>query len=164
MKTLEMKNKSEVTEFDIKDFTAQFVPFGSLDIGTAISTAKAAGYDADWAAEQALQFMEETDTKIDDVDIVYCVYESILQLARNEISELIDYDFLNDAKSGYIETYGNYMATDYDYKEEAKDELVRVLGKNNVVIEDLSENTQYFLDQLGISQADINKKKSRKRK
>ena len=46
-------------------------------------------------------------------------------MARNEIDSVLGYDFLNDFSGGGTEFYtaGNYMATSYDWSEEAQNEL-----------------------------------------
>lgn len=59
--------------------------------------------------------------KITDVDICYIAYDHVLQMARNKISEVLDYDFMNDGPG--IDTCGNYCCTSYDYTEEAINEL-----------------------------------------
>jgi hypothetical protein len=154
------KFNAEVTDRDIKSFLTYLVPFGSSDIHAAIEHAINAGHDADWAAEQIEDFMDQCDVKIDDIDPVYCVMESILQEARGEIEQETGFDLCNDAEQGEIHTYGNYMCSSYDYKEEAKQELINVLAKHDIEVDDLSENTQYFLDQCEISQEDINAAKT----
>jgi hypothetical protein len=82
--------------------------------------------------------------------------DAILQEARNEISDKAGFDFCNDCSTGEIYTAGNFMCTSYDYSQEAKDELIEALAASNVDISDLSEATQYFLDQVEVSQEDIN--------
>lgn len=153
-----MNTKFNATANDnqINDFLCSFVPFGWLDMRAAVEHALNAGKDAEWAAEQVTEFADQVGVKIDECDPVYCVMDSILQAARGEIESLTGYDFLNDMESGSIDTYGNFMCTDYDYTEDAKEELLGVLAKHSVVIEDMEEITQYFLYCLEIDQDDIN--------
>lgn len=135
----------------IQAYCEQFVPFGSLDIHAAIDAAIAAGHTPEWAADQVTEFMDSTRCKISDVDPVYAVYESILQEARNEIEEETSgYDLLNDG-DGSIYTYGNYLDTSYDYREEDVAKLKKRLKKCRVVFSDLSQATQWFLNEIGIT-------------
>lgn len=82
-----------------------------LDVGLT-------GYDL---AEQVNEFCDDVGEKITDVDICYIAYDYVLQMARNKISKVLDYDFTNDGPG--IDTYGNYCCTSYDYIEEAINEL-----------------------------------------
>jgi hypothetical protein len=59
---------------------------------------------------------------------------------------------MNDAN---FDTYGNYMCTDYQYRDEDKTALIEKLAENDVKIEDLDEATQYFLSSVEISQEEI---------
>jgi hypothetical protein len=153
------KTNIEVKEFHVNDFMKEFCPFGWMDCKAAVETALEAGYDVSWAAEQTTNFCEETGTKVEDCDPVYCVYESLLQEARNEISDVANYDFINDNKQGEIYTAGNFMCTDYYYPQEAIDELTGKLAQSDITINDLSEQTQWFLSAICISQEDINSSK-----
>jgi D-mannonate dehydratase len=138
----------EITNEQVSDFCRNFVPFGYLDIQTAIDTAQKAGYSLDWAAEQVNEFINSTDSPIDEVDPCYCVYDSILQEARTEIDELTGYDFCNDLSTNTTEIYtaANFMATSYDYSQAAVDELTEKLKE--VDRSELSEATQWFLNEI----------------
>ena len=151
---------AEVTESHVSDYMAEFCPFGWMDCKAAVEAATEAGYDYRWAAEQVTEYMDSCGVKIDDVDPVACVYDSILQEARGEIETETGYDLCNDCKSGEIYTAGNFMCTSYDYKEGAKQELIDKLAEHDVQIEDLSEATQWFLSQCEISQEDIETSKT----
>lgn len=140
----------------VNDFITEFCPFGWMDCKAAVQSAIGAGYCAKWAAEQVQNFCDQTGTKIEDCDPNYCVMDAILQEARNEISDKAKFDFCNDCSTGEIYTAGNFMCTSYDYNQEAKDELIQAIAAQNIDIADLSEATQYFLDQCEISQNDIN--------
>ncbi len=51
-------------------------------------------------------------------------------MARNNIEEITNYDFINDysGSSSEIYTYGNFMCSQYDWSEDALDELrIKVL-------------------------------------
>lgn len=147
-----MKQKRTITDSQVNDFITEFCPFGYMDCKAAVETAYEAGFDSQWAADQVQEFCESTGSKIGDVDPCYCVYNSILQGARNEIDNLTSFDIQNDAS---FDTYGNFMCTSYDYNEESKQSLLEKLAENDVNIEDLEEATQYFLSQVEVSQEDI---------
>ena len=148
-----METNHTATEKEISNFVFHLVPFGYLDIKSAIEAAIESGHDEDWAAEQVTNFMDDTNIKIEDIDPVYCVYDAILQEARNEIEQETGFDFLNDGAE--VSTYGNFMCTSYDYEEESKKLLIERLAEKEIQIEDLSENTKWFLSQIEIEQSDI---------
>lgn len=155
----------EVTERDRERYMGQLVPYGYLDINAAIQTAKEAGYDAEWAADQVIRIVDECDNKIENVDPVAEVYESILQEARDEIEQETEYDLCNDVKARTgIYTAGNYCVTSYDYSEEAIDELREILVGKEVDIDSLSEATQWFLKEIGIQKEQDNDKEQTKSK
>ena len=113
-------------EYEIERFQSSLIPFGYLDMKSAIETALEGGHDGEWLAEQIQQFVEDTDTQMNDVDPNYVAYDSLLQEARNDIAELIDTDILNDVDEE-VYVAGNYMCTTLDYSEEAKEELCKIL-------------------------------------
>lgn len=145
MKTLTQLEKEEQEQFlknQIDDFKSAFCPFGSMDIKFAVREAISAGYDGDWAFEQCEEFADSCGIKITDVDPCYCIMQSILQEARNEIIDLADFDVQNDAS---FDVHGNYCASSWDYKEDDQKLLSTVLKEKEVVFDDLSEATQYWL-------------------
>jgi len=146
----------EANELQINNAIASFCPFGSLDMRAAVNAALQAGKDTDYIYECVNGFAEGCGMTIDKCDPVYCVLDAIMQEARNEISQECNFDFLNDMQSGSIETYGNFMCSDYQCDSEAKEELIKVLATNNIDIDELSESTQYFLCEIEISQDDVN--------
>lgn len=137
---------TETIDRNVEDFLYAIAPFGSSDLRTAIDTAIQVGENGSWVAEQVQEFSESYEVKIADIDVVCCVYDSILQEARNEISDLIDFDFCNDGAD--IHTYGNYMATQYDFEEDAPSIIKEKLQDNNIVFVDLSVKTQWFLAEI----------------
>ena len=142
--TNEITAKQIDREFD--NFTASLIPFGSLDIRTAVNTALEVGEDGEWAADKLSESADSCDMKIEDCDPVYCVYDAILQEARNEIDDLINFDFLNDGAEIY--TSGNFTATSYDWRDEANEAIKEKLIENKIEFSDLSEKTQWFLNQI----------------
>ena len=155
-----MKNNKEITQHEISRFASHFCPFKLGDIKAAISWAYEAGYDEQWAAEKILEFADDVSAgNLSDIDPVYVVLDSILEEARNEISEVTEssFDILNDTEE-QINIDGNYIASSFDYSDEAVSEIVIGLAQDNINIEELSEVTQFFLKEIGISQDDINDK------
>lgn len=135
-------------------FTGYLIPFGSMDIRSAVTTSIEAGFDGNWAGEQVDEMMEATGMPLGDLDPCYCVYDSILQIARNQIEELTGHDFVNDQKEIY--TYGNFMCTAYDYEQEAIDELTKVLEDKEIAESDLDDATRWFLNEISINLAGWN--------
>ena len=142
--TNEITAKQIDREFD--NFTASLIPFGILDIRTAVNIALEVGEDGEWAADQLSEFADSCNIKIKDCDPVYCVYDAILQEARNEIDNLINFDFLNDGAE--IDTCGNFCATSYDWRDEANETIKEKLIENEIEFSDLSIKTQWFLEQI----------------
>lgn len=141
-----MNTQEKQIDREYDNFTNALIPFGSLDIRTAITTALEVEEDGDWVAELVEEYMESCEVKLSDIDIVYCVYDAILQEARSEIDELIDFDFLNDGAD--IDTYGNYMATSYNISEGANILIREKLTENEIDFEDLSVKTKWFLKEI----------------
>ena len=139
-------NTNEKISREYDNFCAHLIPFGSLDIRRAVEVAIEVGEDGDWAAEQIEHFAEDTDGNIKDCDPVYCVYNSILQESRNEIDDLIGFDFCNDGAEVY--TYGNFMATSYDWSDDAPQTIKEKLIENEIDFNELSIKTQWFLKEI----------------
>ena len=142
--TNEITAKQIDREFD--NFTASLIPFGSLDIRTAVNTALEVGEDGEWVVDQLREFADSCDMRIEGCDPVYCVYDAILQEARNEIDNLINFDFVNDGAE--IDTYGNFCATSYDWRDKANETIKEKLIENEIKFSDLSIKTQWFLEQI----------------
>jgi superfamily II helicase len=152
-----MKTRKELTDDQknglIEDFKANFCPFGYLDIQRAVTVANEVNIDPD----ELFNIIEEFKTScgydsFDDIDPVYCIYDHILQMARNEIDKLYNFDFVNDGAE--VTTYGNYMCTEYDNTDNAE-KIKEILKENKCIIEDLEDCTQWFLSEIEISQEDL---------
>lgn len=146
----------EATKQEINEATSTFCPFGYLDIQTATNAALQAGKGVNFVYDSVSEFADSCGVKIEDCDPVYCVMDSILQEARNEICEITNFDISNDCTNGEIYTAGNFMCTSYDYTETAKEELINALSEKSVIIKDLNNATKYFLSQIEINQDIIN--------
>jgi hypothetical protein len=144
-----MKNKeitSDQITINYDYFTNYLIPFGSMDIRRAVEVALEVDEDGEWAAKQAEQFAEDIGTNIKDCDPVSSVYDTILQEARNEIDNLIGFDFCNDGADVY--TAGNFCATSYDWSDNAPEKIKDKLIENEIDFNDLSIKTQWFLNQI----------------
>ena len=128
-----------------------FCPYGYLDIKRACEVAIEVDENEKWVFEQIDNFSKDCATPYEKIDPVYCVYDSILHEARSEISDLTNFDFCNDMKSGEIYTYGNFMCTSYDFYEESLEQLKQVLKDRRVKQKLLSKKTQWFLSEIGVN-------------
>ena len=115
-------------EFD--EFTNSITDFGSGDIATAVEKFHEVGLNGRELADEVREFSDSTGTPINDIDVVAVAFDFILQNARNKIDEVLDFDIVNDIEDG-TEFYvaGNFMATSYDFSEEAVDQLRNELKK-----------------------------------
>lgn len=145
----------EATDRQIENAVSSFNPFGYLDMKAATNAALQAGKDTDFVYESVNEFCESTNSPIDKCDPVYCVMDAIFQEARNEITEITNFDMCNDCTASEFYTYGNFMCSSYSYEEESKKQLINALKKAKIQIENLSDATQYFLSEVEISQEDI---------
>lgn len=130
---------------------ADFCPFGSLDIAAAIKTCEKADKNISFIYESISEFAESCDMAIEDCDPNYCVYDALMQEARNEIIDLIDFDLCNDAD---FEVFGNYMCTSYNTDDKSK-ELLRNALQNAIngglITEtDLSQVVKWLLSENDI--------------
>ena len=154
---MKIKKFKESNDKKIMDFKANFCTMGFSDISTAIDVVEESevygrGYSPDLLYEALEDFADSVGyNNLDDVDVVAMVYDDILQHARGEIEKKTNYDFLNDFRGGTeIYVAGNYMATSYDYSEEAIEELNSVLEENKLSFKNFDNTTQWFLSELGI--------------
>ena len=151
---------SEITDKRIENETEEFLwaiaPFGGGDIKAMIRTAIDGGHNGGWAAEQIEQFMEDTNTKLSDIDPNYVVYDALFQEARNDINDLTGKDILNDTEH-QIEVYGNCMCTSLDYSEEAKEELLEILKE--ISLEDETNAITWLINEIDIK-AELTEKRT----
>lgn len=138
-------NTNERIQYETESFLKQLIPFGSGDIRAVIETALEAGKDGDWAGEQINNYVEETGSKLEDIDPNYIIYDSLLQEARTDIEQLTGKDILNDTQS-QIAVYANFMCTSFDYTEEAKNELIEILKDVNK--DDYTDVINWLLSEL----------------
>lgn len=109
---------------------ASFCPWGYRDMEVAIENAEEAGYTLDYVTEQVGEFMDSLGiTKLEDVDVVYVVYDALHQEARTEIESATSVDICNDAPYYNVNVYGNYMCTDFDGKDEDREAIKKLIAK-----------------------------------
>lgn len=141
-----MKMTNEEIKRHYEDFCHYLTSYGYLDIRKAVEVALEIGESGDWAAEQVLCFQDECGCSISEIDPVYVVYEAVLQEARDEIFKHTGLDFLND--NAEVCTFGNYVATSYDWYNDAPSVISGKLKKHKISVSDLSLKTQWFLKQI----------------
>ena len=108
----------------IKEFHSSLSGYGYADVETAIEKFDEVKLLASELADAVREFADSTGTELDKIDVCYVAFDHILQMARNKISEIIDFDIANDIIGGTeFYTYGNYMCTSFDYSKEATDQL-----------------------------------------
>lgn len=143
---------SEVSDYETLKFYEGVSSWGSLDVDRALRVWKEAGLYPEDLAEEIRSYISETEAELENIDVCYIAYESILQRARNKISEVTRFDFLNDGL-GDIYTYGNAMCSSYDRTENTTKELKEVLEKVNQETREelLNDNpTKWFLQQIEV--------------
>jgi len=150
-----------VTDSQIAEFHNALTSYGYADVKTAIEKFDEVGLSAQELSDEVREFAESTGTSIDKIDVCYVAYDHILQMARNKLDEILDFDISNDIKDGTeFYTAGNYMCTSYDYSEEAKEQLEEKLKNTSQgQMEDLLEDKfiKVFLEDVEIDIAEIQK-------
>ena len=141
---MEISDNTISREYD--NFTGAMVTFGSMDIRRAVTVAIEVEEDGDWVAELMQNRAKDYEMNVNDLDIVSEVYNQILQESRNEIGNLIDFDFCNDGADIYVA--GNYCATSYDWSDNANETIKEKLIENNIEFSDLSVKCQWFLTEI----------------
>ena len=131
-------------EYD--NFTSAMVTYGSMDIRRAVYVAIEVEEDGDWVAEVVQEQAEQMGMNVNDLDIVSEVYNDILQTSRNEIDDLINFDFCNDGADIYVA--GNYCATSYDWSDNSNEIIKEKLIENEIEFSDLSVKCQWFLTEI----------------
>ena len=141
---------------EIEDLVFKLNPFGYLDLKFCIKAALKVGEDADWVADQLESYCDMVSCGLKDIDPCYVIYDVILQEARYEIDNLTRFDIQRNAS---FDIYVNFLDTRFTYDSgESVEDLTEKLAENNIQIEDLSLKTQYFLNEIGITQEDIDAK------
>ena len=99
-------------EYKINDLQLKFCPFGYSDLECCINIANAINKGNDWIFEQIENLSNEYETKLEKIDPVATCLDAILQIARNELCELIKIDLVDD-KNFYANVYANYLDSSF---------------------------------------------------
>jgi hypothetical protein len=140
----------------ISDFQRNFCPFGYGDIERALEIVEESKLSQGSLADYLFELVENYKNDYGyedytDIDPVAVVYDYILQTARGEIEEKTGFDLENDSIARTsIYVAGNYLATNYDRSEDAVEELRELLKEKNYTVEEMSEPTQWFLNEVGV--------------
>ena len=141
----EKEREERWLEYQTERFYASLIPYGSRDVYEAIKTVIDGGHEGDWLADKILEYIDECDAKLEDIDPNYIAYDSLLQEARSDIEELTGIDILNDLSSE-VYVAGNYMCTTLDYSGEVLEELKEVLEK--IKEEDRTQPIDWLVEEL----------------
>ena len=141
-----MKISENTITREYDNFTSAMVTYGSMDIRRAVYVAIEVEEDGDWVAEVVQEQAEQMGMNVNDLDIVSEVYNDILQTSRNEIDDLINFDFCNDGADIYVA--GNYCATSYDWSDNSNEIIKEKLIENEIEFSDLSVKCQWFLTEI----------------
>ena len=141
---MEISENTITREYD--NFTSAMVTYGSMDIRRAVYVAIEVEEDSDWVVEVVQEQAEQMGMNVNDLDIVSEVYNDILQTSRNEIDDLINFDFCNDGADIYVA--GNYCATSYDWSDNSNEIIKEKLIENEIEFSDLSVKCQWFLTEI----------------
>jgi hypothetical protein len=125
------------------DLLLQILPFGSLYISTCVRVLDEAGVCFGEFGEYIVDFCNDCDIQLPDLDICAQAFEYILQEARREIKEQTKVDILNDLEHE-VYVYGNYCCSSYDSKNF---KLTRKVIERIPVVE-RSKLLCWFLDHL----------------
>ncbi len=108
----------------IVHFRSNFCPYGYLDIKCALQFLFDFGKTHYDLVDAVKEFHESCDTPYDKIDPCFIAYDLVLQEARSELLEIIDFDIQNDADYHVL---GNYLATCYQWCAESEKHLTTAL-------------------------------------
>ncbi len=150
MKTKELTEKQIDRAYD--DFINNLIPFGSMDIRFCVQTALEVNIDMDKLVDIISDYCKETETDLfnskNTVDIIAILNDHIIQEARNEIDEKLNIDIQNDFDTYF---FSNYIDCPLQYSEECKKTIMNALKKKKIALKELSECTQYVLNEMGLA-------------
>jgi len=134
----------EILEKDVNNFMTSFCDWGYSDIERALEVFREAGKTDDELTEAVKQFCGDTDTDFYDADICCIAYDTLQQEARTEIENATGKDISNDKPFYSVVVYGNYMCTDFDGTDEAREATKNLID----TMEEKSEVVQWYYNQL----------------
>lgn len=141
----------KITPEQVEEAISQFCPFGYRDIEKAMQTiidATGENFPNDSVYAICNDYLESTDSKLENIDPVYAVYEYYYQIARTDIENATKKDICNDKPYQEINIHGNYMCTSFDGSEENNAELHKLIDtipeeKQTPAIKWLRSETEY---------------------
>lgn len=132
---------------NILDFYRTVLPYGSYDLNTAINIALEVGEDGTFLGECINDYIYEMDIKISDIDVVACIYETILHnYVREEIIDTLEIDVLD--YDVYVS--GNYIGTSFDKYESLAKSIEGNLKEIGNSVE-FSKKVIWFFNQIDIT-------------
>ena len=146
----DQERHDRIIEMQKEDFLSTMMPWGSSDLWTALEIMHDVDMDGSELADLVTEFMESTDSSLDQTDVCYIALDHVLQQARNKIDEVLDFDACNDANF-YV--YGNAMCSSIDHSEEDTEKLQAKINEADAdEIEDLKDDklVTYFLKEVSV--------------
>lgn len=145
--TAQAEKENEIKEME-KAFKNLMCPYGSSDLYRALEIAQEIGETEDFLFEEIENFCDDTGTKKENIDVVYIMYDTILQNSRNIIDEKTGKDIQNDFN---FEVYGNYICTSYDCDEETREKVLKLAVKTQKILKKEGEENKmldWFIEEL----------------
>lgn len=138
----------EVTNEQIDAQMAQFCPFEYRDIEVALKNIHEVEENPnnDELYQICNDYCESTDTPMDKVDPVACVYDHYHQKAREDIEQATGKDICNESPYYGVNVSGNYMATTMDGTQENIDALKELI--NTIPEESRTPSINWLLNKL----------------
>jgi hypothetical protein len=150
-----MNDKEKILNKKTQDLMFEFCPFCFSDIQAIVSTIESVGKSTSDAYTMIIDRANEiNEGKLDSIDPVYCVYDSLRGEAIKELQKQINFENFD---FDLIEVYGNYLCTSLQIENETKQELIEILKANNINFENSSALVSWFFDNLDISKNDLTK-------
>lgn len=150
-----MNDKEKILNKKTHDLMLEFCPFCFGDMQAIVSTIESVGKSINDAYAMIInQANEINDGKLDNIDPVYCVYDSLRGEAIKELKKQIN---LENFDFDSIDVYGNYLCTSLQIENETKQELIEILKDNNINFENSNALISWFFDNLDINKNDLTK-------
>lgn len=120
----------EILDHEINRFNRAMQPWGSIDVASAVQTYLNAGKYSDDLAEAITEFKESIREQDDaKIDPCFVAYDSLHQIARQEIEDATGKDICNDDPFSGVYVHGNYYGTDFDGSSEARQAIRKLIKK-----------------------------------
>lgn len=149
-----------VTDSEMADFHTSLCEY-YFDVKTAIKKFQEVKMSSSDLAEKVRECHESTGTPIHKIDVCYVAYDHILQMARNKIDEILDFDICDDIKDGTgFYTCESSICTSFDSLQEVKDQLKEKL--KDVGTEQIKKLLDDIFVKVFLKDVNINIKEIRK--